>query len=115
KGGVICDPRQMSNTELENLSRGYVRAISQFVGPASDIPAPDVYTNPQIMSWMMDEYSKINRSNAFAFITGKPLSLGGSEGRNRATALGAVITIEEATKRRNIDIKGSRVAIQGFG
>ena len=67
------------------------------------------------MSWMMDEYSKINRSNAFAFITGKPLSLGGSEGRNRATALGAVITIEEATKRRNIDIKGSRVAIQGFG
>ncbi|ANQ63423.1 Glu/Leu/Phe/Val family dehydrogenase [Staphylococcus equorum] len=115
KGGVICDPRQMSNQELENLSRGFVRAISQFVGPASDIPAPDVYTNPQIMSWMMDEYSKINRSNAFAFITGKPLSLGGSEGRNRATALGAVITIEEATKRRNIDIKGSRVAIQGFG
>lgn len=115
KGGVICDPRQMSNQELENLSRGFVRSISQFVGPASDIPAPDVYTNPQIMSWMMDEYSKINRSNAFAFITGKPLSLGGSEGRNRATALGAVITIEEATKRRNIDIKGSRVAIQGFG
>ncbi|WP_394523565.1 Glu/Leu/Phe/Val dehydrogenase [Staphylococcus xylosus] len=115
KGGIICDPRQMSNQELERLSRGYVKAISQFVGPESDIPAPDVYTNPQIMSWMMDEYSKINRSNAFAFITGKPLSLGGSQGRNRATALGAVITIEEATKRRNIDIKGSRVAIQGFG
>ncbi|WP_145415438.1 Glu/Leu/Phe/Val family dehydrogenase [Staphylococcus saprophyticus] len=115
KGGIICDPRQMSNQELERLSRGYVRAISQFVGPESDIPAPDVYTNPQIMSWMMDEYSKINRSNAFAFITGKPLSLGGSQGRNRATALGAVITIEEATKRKNIDIKGSRVAIQGFG
>ena len=115
KGGVICDPREMSNLELERLSRGYVKAISQFVGPASDIPAPDVYTNPQIMSWMMDEYSKINRSNAFAFITGKPLSLGGSQGRNRATALGAVITIEEAAKHRNINIEDSRVAIQGFG
>src|SRR5699024_1359140 len=115
KGGVICDPREMSNLELERLSRGYVKAISQFVGPASDIPAPDVYTNSQIMSWMMDEYSKINRSNAFAFITGKPLSLGGSQGRNRATALGAVITIEEAAKRRNINIAGSRVVIQGFG
>jgi len=115
KGGVICDPREMSNLELERLSRGYVKAISQFVGPASDIPAPDVYTNPQVMSWMMDEYSKINRSNAFAFITGKPLSLGGSQGRNRATALGAVITIEEAAKRRNMSIAGSSVAIQGFG
>lgn len=115
KGGVICDPREMSNLELERLSRGYVKAISQFVGPASDIPAPDVYTNPQVMSWMMDEYSKINRSNAFAFITGKPLSLGGSQGRDRATALGAVITIEEAAKRRNMSIAGSRVAIQGFG
>ncbi|WP_336849027.1 Glu/Leu/Phe/Val dehydrogenase [Staphylococcus nepalensis] len=115
KGGVICDPREMSNLELERLSRGYVKAISQFVGPASDIPAPDVYTNPQVMSWMMDEYSKINRSNAFAFITGKPLSLGGSQGRNRATALGAVITIEEAAKRKNMSIAGSRVAIQGFG
>src|SRR5699024_1198661 len=115
KGGVICDPREMSNLELERLSRGYVKAISQFVGPASDIRAPDVYTNPQVMSWMMDEYSKINRSNAFAFITGKPLSLGGSQGRNRATALGAVITIEEAAKRRNMSIAGSRVAIQGFG
>ncbi|ATH61004.1 Glu/Leu/Phe/Val family dehydrogenase [Staphylococcus nepalensis] len=115
KGGVICDPREMSNLELERLLRGYVKAISQFVGPASDIPAPDVYTNPQVISWMMDEYSKINRSNAFAFITGKPLSLGGSQGRNRATALGAVITIEEAAKRRNMSIAGSRVAIQGFG
>ncbi|MDH9161201.1 Glu/Leu/Phe/Val dehydrogenase [Staphylococcus succinus] len=115
KGGIICDPRQMSNQELERLSRAYVRAISQFVGPSSDIPAPDVYTNPQIMSWMMDEYSMINRSNAFAFITGKPLALGGSLGRNRATALGAVITIEEATKRRNISINNSRVVIQGFG
>ncbi|WP_436881965.1 Glu/Leu/Phe/Val family dehydrogenase [Staphylococcus gallinarum] len=115
KGGIICDPRQLSQQELERLSRGYVRAVSQFVGPSSDIPAPDVYTNPQIMSWMMDEYSKINRSNAFAFITGKPLALGGSLGRNRATALGAVITIEEATKRKNINISESRVAIQGFG
>src|SRR5699024_12392666 len=105
----------MSNLELERLSRGYVKAISQFVGPASDIPGPDVYTNPQVMSWMMAEYSKINRSNAFAFITGKPLSLGGSEGRNRATALSAVITLEEAPKRRNMRIAGSRVAFEAVG
>ena len=115
KGAIICDPRQLSQLELERLSRGYVRAISQFVGPDSDIPAPDVYTNAQIMSWMMDEYSKISRANAFGFITGKPVALGGSEGREQATALGAVITIEEAIKRLGRDIKGARVVVQGFG
>ena len=115
KGAIICDPRQLSQLELERLSRGYVRAISQFVGPDSDIPAPDVYTNAQIMSWMMDEYSKISRANAFGFITGKPVALGGSEGREQATALGAVITIEEAIKRLGRDIKDARVVVQGFG
>ncbi|MGE7623081.1 Glu/Leu/Phe/Val family dehydrogenase [Viridibacillus sp. NPDC096237] len=115
KGGIICDPRQMSMGEIERLSRGYVRAISQFVGPTKDIPAPDVFTNSQIMAWMMDEYSRIDEFNSPGFITGKPIVLGGSQGRDRATAQGVTIVIEEAAKRRNIDIKGARVVIQGFG
>ncbi|WP_239738293.1 Glu/Leu/Phe/Val dehydrogenase [Mammaliicoccus sp. H-M32] len=115
KGAIQCDPHNMSKTELERLSRGFVRAISQIVGPSKDIPAPDVYTDAQIMSWMMDEYSLMHKVNAPNFITGKPIALGGSLGREQATALGAVITIEEAAKRKNIKIKGSRVVIQGFG
>lgn len=115
KGGVICDPRQMSMGEVERLSRGYVRATSQIVGPTKDIPAPDVFTNSQIMAWMMDEYSRIDEFNSPGFITGKPIVLGGSQGRDRATAQGVTIIIEEAAKRRNIDIKGARVVIQGFG
>ncbi len=115
KGGVICDPRQMSMGEVERLSRGYVRAVSQIVGPTKDIPAPDVFTNSQIMAWMMDEYSRIDEFNSPGFITGKPIVLGGSQGRDRATAQGVTIIIEEAAKRRNIDIKGARVVIQGFG
>src|SRR5699024_4161876 len=93
KGAIQCDPHDMSKTEVERLSRGYVRAISQIVGPTKDIPAPDVYTDAQTMYWMMDEYSLMNKVNAPNFITGKPLSLGGSLGREQATALGAVITI----------------------
>ncbi|MGM9966069.1 MULTISPECIES: Glu/Leu/Phe/Val dehydrogenase [unclassified Rummeliibacillus] len=115
KGGVICDPRQMSMGEVERLSRGYVRATSQIVGPTKDIPAPDVFTNSQIMAWMMDEYSRIDEFNSPGFITGKPIVLGGSQGRDRATAQGVTIIIEEAAKHRNIDIKGARVVIQGFG
>lgn len=115
KGGVICDPRQMSMGELERLSRGYVRAIKQFVGPTKDIPAPDVFTNAQIMAWMMDEYSRMDEFNSPGFITGKPIVLGGSQGRDRATAEGVTIVIQEAAKKRNIDIKGARVVIQGFG
>lgn len=115
KGGIICDPRQMSMGELERLSRGYVRAISQIVGPTKDIPAPDVYTNAQIMAWMMDEYSRIDEFNSPGFITGKPVVLGGSQGRDRATAEGVTIVIQEAAKKRGIDIKGARVVIQGFG
>ncbi|GEL05438.1 glutamate dehydrogenase [Rummeliibacillus stabekisii] len=115
KGGVICDPRQMSMGEVERLSRGYVRATSQIVGPTKDIPAPDVFTNSQIMAWMMDEYSRMDEFNSPGFITGKPIVLGGSQGRDRATAQGVTIVIEEAAKRKNIDIKGARVVIQGFG
>ena len=115
KGGIVCDPRQMSIHEVERLSRGYVRAISQFVGPTKDIPAPDVFTNSQIMAWMMDEYSALDKFNSPGFITGKPIVLGGSQGRDRSTALGVVIAIEQAAKRRGKEIKGSRIVIQGFG
>ncbi len=115
KGGIICDPREMSFRELERLSRGYVRAISQIVGPTKDIPAPDVFTNSQIMAWMMDEYSRIDEFNSPGFITGKPLVLGGSHGRETATAKGVTICIREAAKKRDIDIKGARVVVQGFG
>lgn len=115
KGGILCDPREMSFRELEGLSRGYVRAISQIVGPNKDIPAPDVFTNSQIMAWMMDEYSRIDEFNNPGFITGKPLVLGGSHGRESATAKGVTICIEEAAKKKNINIEGARVVIQGFG
>ena len=115
KGGIICDPRQMSMGELERLSRGYVRAVSQIVGPTKDIPAPDVFTNAQIMAWMMDEYSRMDEFNSPGFITGKPIVLGGSQGRDRATAEGVTIVIQEAAKKRGIDIQGARIVIQGFG
>src|SRR5690625_5247619 len=115
KGGIICDPREMSFRELEGLSRGYVRAISQIVGPTKDIPAPDVFTNSQIMDWMMDEYSRIDEFNSPGFITGKPIVLGGSHGRESATAKGVTICIEEACKKIGIELKGARVIVQGFG
>lgn len=115
KGGIICDPRNMSLGELERLSRGYVRAISQIVGPTKDIPAPDVYTNSQIMAWMMDEYSRLREFDSPGFITGKPIVLGGSQGRETATARGVTICIEEAVKKKGIELQGARIVIQGFG
>ena len=115
KGGIICNPRTLSFGELERLSRGYVRAISQIVGPTKDIPAPDMYTNSQIMAWMMDEYNRLRKFDSPGFITGKPLVLGGSEGREEAGALGVAICIEEAAKIRGLRIKGARIIIQGFG
>ncbi|ALS79185.1 MULTISPECIES: Glu/Leu/Phe/Val dehydrogenase [Planococcus] len=115
KGGIICDPREMSMHEIEKLSRGYVRAISQIVGPNKDIPAPDVFTNSQIMAWMYDEYSKIDEYNSPGFITGKPIVLGGSQGRDKATAQGVTICINEAAKKRGLNMQGARVVIQGFG
>ncbi|NDI34327.1 Glu/Leu/Phe/Val dehydrogenase [Chengkuizengella sediminis] len=115
KGGIICDPRKMSFKELERLSRGYVRAISQVVGPSKDIPAPDVMTNSQIMAWMLDEYSRIREFDSPGFITGKPLVLGGSHGRETATAKGVSIMIKEALRKKDIAIQDAKVIIQGFG
>ncbi|WP_275983479.1 Glu/Leu/Phe/Val family dehydrogenase [Paenibacillus hamazuiensis] len=115
KGGIVCDPRRMSSGELERLSRGYVRAISQIVGPTKDIPAPDVMTNSQIMAWMMDEYSRIREFDAPGFITGKPLVLGGSRGRETATAQGVVLMIREAVRCLDMPLEGAKVIVQGFG
>jgi glutamate dehydrogenase len=115
KGGIVCDPRTMSMNELERLARGYVRAISQIVGPNKDIPAPDVYTNAQIMAWMLDEYSRIREYDSPGFITGKPLVLGGSQGRDKATSLGTAIALRESAKLRGLQLTELRVCIQGFG
>jgi len=115
KGGIICNPKEMSNNELEKLARGYIRQIADFIGPNIDVPAPDVYTNPQIMAWMMDEYEKIIRKHAPSVITGKPLPLGGSAGRSIATAKGGVFCIREAAKDTGLNLSGAKVAIQGYG
>ncbi|MEM2937641.1 MAG: Glu/Leu/Phe/Val dehydrogenase [Thermoplasmata archaeon] len=115
KGGVICDPKSMSEAEIERLSRGYIRAIGRFIGPEKDIPAPDVYTTPQIMAWMMDEYSKIVGYNAPGVITGKPIEVGGSLGRGDATARGGMFCLREAAKKIKLDLSKATVAIQGYG
>jgi glutamate dehydrogenase (NAD(P)+) len=115
KGGVICDPRLLSQTELERLSRGYMRAVARYVGITKDVPAPDVYTNPQIMAWMMDEYRVLVGHHEPGVITGKPLELGGSAGRGDATARGGIYTVREAAKIMNLDLAGATAAIQGFG
>jgi glutamate dehydrogenase len=115
KGGVIVDPRGMSKRELEILSRGYIRAIEPIVGPEKDIPAPDVYTNPQIMGWMADEFSTLRGKNTLGVVTGKPLEVGGSEGRGEATSQGGVYVLLEALKGLNMKAKDTRVVIQGFG
>lgn len=115
KGGVICNPKTLSKQELERVSRTYIRAISPFIGPDKDIPAPDVYTNPQIMAWMVDEYSSIIGKNQFGVITGKPLPLCGSPGRGDATARGGLYTLREAAQRVGIDLSKATMAIQGFG
>lgn len=115
KGGVICDPKNLSSGELERLSRAYVRAVGRILGPEMDIPAPDVYTTPQIMAWMADEYAVIKGHNDFGVITGKPLELGGSKGRGDATARGGIFCIREAVKLLGMNPKGATVAIQGFG
>ena len=115
KGGVICDPKKMSQGELERLSRGYVRVAYDFIGPEIDVPAPDVYTTPQIMAWMMDEYEKIARHSAPGVITGKPLEIGGSLGRGDATARGGMFVLREAAKSISMDLSKAKIAIQGFG
>jgi glutamate dehydrogenase (NADP+) len=115
KGGIVVDPKQLSRMELERLSRKYIELIADFIGPDIDIPAPDVYTNAMIMGWMMDEYSIIVRHSSPAVITGKPIPLGGSQGREDATGRGAFYCIKELEKKRNWQPPNMRVAIQGFG
>ncbi|TMO48994.1 Glu/Leu/Phe/Val family dehydrogenase [Pseudoalteromonas ruthenica] len=115
KGGVSVDPKTLSPFELERLSRAYVRSMADFIGPERDIPAPDVYTNALIMGWMMDEYEKITRVKNPGVITGKPLALGGSIGRDDATGRGAYLCIKELEKRDNLDPQQTTVAVQGFG
>ncbi|NMC75679.1 MAG: Glu/Leu/Phe/Val dehydrogenase [Candidatus Methanofastidiosa archaeon] len=115
KGGIICNPKEMSDREIESLSRGFIAAIYKFIGPEMDIPAPDVYTTPKIMGWMMDEFSKIRQHYSPGVITGKPLSIGGSLGRGDATAKGAWYTIREAVKYLKWDIKKTPSVVQGYG
>jgi glutamate dehydrogenase len=115
KGGIVVDPKQLSEGELERLSRGFVQALWQIIGPDQDIPAPDVNTNPKIMAWMTDEYERIAGHSVPAVFTGKPLALGGSLGRTEATGRGTVIVIREAARLLGLSLKGARVAIQGFG
>jgi glutamate dehydrogenase (NAD(P)+) len=115
KGGVVCNPKEMSQNELERLSRAYIRQVGRIIGEETDVPAPDVYTNPQIMAWMMDEYSFMRGHNVPGVITGKPIPLGGSKGRGDATARGGMYTIREAGKTLGIDLEGATTAIQGYG
>ena len=115
KGGVICNPREMSPDELERLSRGYMRNIARYVGLTQDVPAPDVNTNPRIMAWMLDEYETINGKREPGVITGKPLELGGSAGRTPATAMGGLFTIREAAKLKGLNLVGATAAVQGYG
>jgi glutamate dehydrogenase (NAD(P)+) len=115
KGGVICDTKKMNPLELENLSRGYLRAVAKFIGPKVDVPAPDVYTTPQIMAWMVDEYSKMVGHAEPALITGKPTELWGSVGRNDSTALGAMYILREAAKYKKLNLKTATIAVQGAG
>ncbi|HOT90462.1 MAG TPA: Glu/Leu/Phe/Val dehydrogenase [Anaerolineae bacterium] len=115
KGGIICNPKAMSPAELERLSRAYIRQVGRILGEDMDIPAPDVYTTPQIMAWMMDEYSVMRGYNVPGMITGKPLPLGGSAGRGDATARGGMYCIREAAKRLGMHTQGATMAVQGFG
>ena len=115
KGGVTCNPKEMSEREKQRLARAYMRAAARILSVSKDVPAPDVYTTPQIMAWMMDEYEVLTGEHHPGVITGKPLPLGGSEGRGDATARGGVYALREAGKVLGIDLKGQTMAIQGFG
>jgi glutamate dehydrogenase/leucine dehydrogenase len=115
KGGVTCDPKRMSRGELERMTRRYTSAILPLIGPDKDIPAPDVYTNSQTMAWIMDTYSMTKGYSISGVVTGKPISLGGSLGRNEATGRGVFYTVESACEHLNMQLKGARVAVQGFG
>ena len=115
KGGVICDPKRMSKSELERMTRRYASEILPIIGPSQDIPAPDVYTDAQTMAWIMDTYAMTVGHSAHGVVTGKPVSIGGSEGRSEATARGLLYVVEEACKLKKISLRGATVAVQGFG
>lgn len=115
KGGVCCNPKEMSKGELERLTRRYTSLLYEFIGPYRDVPAPDVYTDSQTMAWIMDTYSQITGYSVPGCVTGKPISIGGSEGREQATSLGVVICAREAAKLLGMKLKGATVAVQGYG
>jgi len=115
KGGVVCDPKAMSRGEIERLTRRYASEISPIIGPEMDIPAPDVYTDSQTMAWIMDTYSMQKGYSVPGVVTGKPIPLGGSEGRGEATGRGCAYVIREAAKDAGVRVKGGKVAVQGFG
>jgi glutamate dehydrogenase (NAD(P)+) len=115
KGGVICDPKRMTKPELERMTRRYTSEILPLIGPEKDIPAPDMYTDAQTMAWIMDTYSMTKGYSSLGVVTGKPLSIGGSEGRNEATARGCLVAVEEACRVKKMSVRGASVAIQGFG
>jgi glutamate dehydrogenase (NAD(P)+) len=115
KGGITCNPKQLSDTEKERLARSYIRAVGHHLGVHKDVPAPDVYTTPQIMAWMMDEYEKMVNHSHPGVITGKPIPIGGSEGRGDATARGGIYCTREAGNVLGMNLKGAAMAVQGFG
>jgi len=115
KGGVICDPKKLSLTELEKLTRRYTAELIEFLGPEKDVPAPDVNTNEQIMAWMMDTISMHMRQTVTACVTGKPVNIGGSRGRREATGRGVMIVTDQALKKLKMDRDSTRVVVQGFG
>src|SRR5881398_3720004 len=115
KGGVICDPKKLSQTELEKITRRYTAELIEFIGPEKDVPAPDINTNEQTMAWMMDTYSMHMRQTVTAVVTGKPLNIGGSRGRREATGRGVLIVCDEALKKLGMQREGTRVIVQGFG
>jgi glutamate dehydrogenase len=115
KGGITVDPKKLSQGELERLSRGYIDGIYKLIGEKVDVPAPDVNTNAQIMSWMVDEYQKLTGQSALGVITGKPLEFGGSKGRTKATGFGVAVTAREALERQGKKMNGAKIAVQGFG
>jgi glutamate dehydrogenase (NAD(P)+) len=115
KGGIICDPKKMSQTELEKLTRRYTAELVEFIGPEKDVPAPDMGTNEQTMAWMMDTYSMHMRQTVTAVVTGKPISMGGSRGRLEATGRGLMVVCDEALKKLNMNREETRVIVQGFG
>ncbi|HSL69980.1 MAG TPA: Glu/Leu/Phe/Val dehydrogenase [Longimicrobiales bacterium] len=115
KGGVVCDPFRMSSSELERLTRRYTASLLDVLGPESDVPAPDVNTNEQVMAWIMDTYSMHKRHTVTAVVTGKPVSMGGSRGRREATGRGVMMVVKEALRTRGLPLNGTTVAVQGFG